>query len=346
MKLVPVIAWQPDDGGGPIDARVIALLQGVAEHGSLAAACTRIALPYRSAWEIVRASAARLGTPLVLMERGRGARLTPAGEAWLAAHAAAVRRLGEQPLALDGDRAAAALPPLRIAASHDLALAHLRDALPASGPLRLELTFMGSVEALEAYARRRADVAGFHVTPELLSDPALAAVRRALRPTRDRLVRFAAREQGLILAAGNPRRVRGLADVATKRLRFLNRQAGSGTRLLVDALLAREGIDRKNIRGYASAERNHVAAAAAVASGDADAAFGLHAAAAEFGLAFVPLAREQYCFVVRASAVGSPAILALLAALRGPVLKRSAAHLPGYDVARAGTVEPVSALLG
>jgi len=343
MRLLPRIVWTPDDGGAPLDPRLPVLLAAVAERGSLAAACDAAGLPYRSAWGLVRDAGERLGRPLVTMERGRGARLTADGEAWLAAHGAALRRLGDNALAL-GDRRAAVLPVLRIAASHDIALAQLRDALPASGPLRVDLAFMGSVEALDAYARGRADLAGFHVAPELLHDAAFAGLRRALRPARDRLVRFAQRDQGLIVPAGNPRRVRSLADVAAKSLQFVNRQPGSGTRLLVDALLAREGIAPDRIRGYATAELNHVAAAAAVASGGADVAFGLRAAAAEFGLGFVPLVREQYRFAVRARAVAAPAVAAFLAALRGPLLARSAAQLAGYDVSRAGAVDAVSQL--
>jgi molybdate transport repressor ModE-like protein len=346
MRLIPAVTWITDDGGPALDARALALLAAIAEHGTLAAACDRAALPYRSAWGVLRDAGERLGRPLVVMERGRGARLTPAGEAWLAAHAAASRRLGGTALTLDGDVAPAPLPPLRVAASHDLALAQLRDALPASGALRLDVAFMGSLEALEAYARGRADVAGFHVVPELIDDAALGGVRRALRPSRDRLVRFAVREQGLMLPPGNPRRVRSLADVAARRLRFVNRQPGSGTRLLVEALLAREAVSPASIRGFDTAERNHVAAAGAVAAGEADAAFGLRAAAAEYGLAFVPLAREHYRFAVRARAVEAPAVQAFLAALRGPLLRRSAGRLAGYDVSRAGTVEPVAALLG
>jgi molybdate transport repressor ModE-like protein len=344
MRLLPQVTWTPDDGGSPLDPRLPALLAAVAERGTLAAACGAAGLPYRSGWGLMRDAGERLGRPLVAMARGRGARLTADGEAWLAAHGAALRRLGDAALALGEPPAVAVLPVLRIAASHDIALAQLRDALPASGPLRVELAFMGSVEALEAYARGRADLAGFHVAPELLHDAAFAGLRRALRPARDRLIRFAAREQGLIVPAGNPRRVRTLADVAAKRLRFVNRQPGSGTRLLVDALLARDGIAPQGIRGYATAEHNHVAAAAAVASGGADVAFGLRAAAAEFGLGFVPLAREQYRFAVRARAVAAPATAAFLAALRGPLLARSAVQLPGYDVSRAGTLEAVSRL--
>ncbi len=343
MRLLPHISWTPDDGSDPIDPRLVKLLAAIGEQGSLAAACTTAAVPYRSAWGVLREAGRRVGRPLVVMERGRGARLTPDAQAWLAAHAAAIKRLGDMALAI-GDGTATPLPPLRMAASHDLALAQLRDALPASGPLSLDLAFMGSLEALDAYARGRVDLAGFHVAEDVVEDAAMAAVRRSLRANRDRLIHFAVREQGLILPAGNPRRVKTLGDVAAKGLRFVNRQPGSGTRMLLDALLAREDIAASRINGYDRAEHNHIAAAASVASGSADVAFGLRAAAAEYGLAFVPLARERYRVAVRLSILRTPPVDAFIAALRGPLLRRAAARLDGYDVSRAGTVETVSKL--
>jgi len=343
MKLLPQIAWTPDDGSEPIDPRLIRLLVAIGEQGSLAAACTTAAVPYRSAWGVLREAGQRVGRPLVVMERGRGARLTPDAQAWLATHAAAMKRLGDAAF-LIGEGAAAPLPPLRIAASHDLALAQLRDALPASGPLAMELSFMGSLDALDAYARGRVDLAGFHVSEDLVADAAMAAVRRTLRANRDRLIHFAVREQGLMLPAGNPRRVHSLGDVAAKGLAFVNRQPGSGTRMLIDAMLAREGIAHEQINGYERTENNHIAAAASVASGGADVAFGLRAAAAEYGLAFVPLARESYRFAVRLSLLRTPAMDAFIAALRGPLLRRTAARLAGYDVSRAGAAETLAAL--
>ena len=102
----------------------------------------------------------------------------------------------------------------------------------------------------------------------------------------------------------------------------------------------------QQIDGYDRAEHNHIAAAASVASGSADVAFGLRAAAAEYGLAFVPLARERYRVAVRLSILRTPAMDAFIAALRGPLLRRTAARLAGYDVARAGAVETLASLRG
>jgi molybdate transport repressor ModE-like protein len=351
MRLEPSIAWRlagTASGTEPLDVRVIPLLRAVARHASLRGAAAHCALSYRAAWGLLRECEARFGTPLARLERGRGAALAPAGEALLRADDAAAQRLASgRGLALEiaPERAPRATQPLRVAASHDIALAQLRDALPATGPLRLDLAFTGSTEALTAYARGDADVGGFHLVAT--ADVSGAhAFRGLLDARRDRLIAFAVREQGLILPPGNPRRVRSLGDVASRKLRFLNRQPGSGTRVLVDALLARAGVARTDVRGYDSAERNHIAMAGAVASGAADVGFGLRAAAAEFGLAFVLLARERYLFAVRASKLPGAEIQAFLALLRGALAARALARLPGYQGRDAGRVMNVSEVFG
>jgi putative molybdopterin biosynthesis protein len=232
---------------------------------------------------------------------------------------------------------------LRMAASHDLALAALRDALPASEGLSLDLAFMGSLHALEQFGAGRADLAGFHVAIDL-SAGEHAAFRRLLRPRRDRLIRFVDRDQGLILARGNPARVRSFRDLARKRLRFVNRQRGSGTRLLIDRLVADEGLDGASLIGFGHEEFTHAAVAATVASKAADAGFGLRAAAAEYGLAFVPRARERYYFAARAAKLSTAALARLVHALQGPLLASAIGTLPGYRLEGAGEIVAVDAL--
>jgi molybdate transport repressor ModE-like protein len=338
MRLIPTVSWRTEGDGQALDPRLLALLAAIAEQGSLTRACDAAKLPYRSAWGLLRDAAQRLGAPLVALERGRGADLTAAGEALLRADAAARRRLGNAGMSVVPASTTLRQPPLRIAASHDLALAQLRDALPASGALRLDLAFMGSLEALAAFGRGQAELAGFHIPADGIDPTTRVVFRRVLKAARDRLVGFAQREQGLILPPGNPRRVRTFADVAAKKLRFVNRQSGSGTRVLVDALVARAGLSPEGIAGYENAERNHVAVAAAVAAGHADAGFGLRAAAAEFGLAFVPLARERYLFAVRADALEQPAVRGFIELLRGPLARRALRVLPGYAPRDNGAV--------
>ena len=114
-------------------------------------------------------------------------------------------------------------------------------------------------------------------------------------------MRFVDRDQGLILPRGNPVQVKHFRDVAAKELRFVNRQRGSGTRLLIDQIIATAASTAASINGYRTEEFTHAAVAATVASGGADAGFGLRAAAAEYRLAFVPLVRERYFLAIRAS---------------------------------------------
>ena len=133
-------------------------------------------------------------------------------------------------------------------------------------------------------------------------------------------------------------------DLAERGLRFVNRQRGSGTRLLIERHLAAEGVSPASVAGYATEEYTHAAVAATVASGGADAGFGLRAAAAEYGLTFVPLVRERYFIAVRAADVAKPAIAALIAMLRRPALSRIVARLPGYRARAAGSIVDVDTL--
>jgi molybdate-binding protein len=151
-------------------------------------------------------------------------------------------------------------------------------------------------------------------------------------------VRFAGREQGLILARGNPRHLASLADVVRKRARFVNRQRGSGTRSLVDRLLGESGQAPERLRGYGTEEYTHLAVAATIAAGRADAGIGVRAAAAQLDLDFVPLVNERYWLVLRETSLATPAAQRLLEALGGKPLARLARGLPGYDLHGAGEI--------
>jgi molybdate-binding protein len=236
------------------------------------------------------------------------------------------------------------MPCLTIAASHDLALAALRDVLRARKGLKLELSFMGSLHALEQYAAGRMDVAGFHVPLGAQHEGDYGLFLRSLRARSDRLVQFVDREQGLIVPRGNPERLKTVRDIADKQLRFVNRQRGSGTRLLIDGLLEDEGIDVARVVGYVNEEFTHAAVAATVASGGANVGFGLRAAAAKHGLAFVPQIRERYWLAVRSVAMESVPITRLIKTLQGPIFARIVKRLPGYHPIAAGTVANIGIL--
>ena len=345
MKLKPHLAWTVGTRPpAPLPEKLVPLLDAIARSGSLAHAVTHCGMSYRAGWGLLRECQLLLGVELVHLARGKGASLAPGGIHLVEATAAAGRRLAliAPSLAIElagqptrGKRAKDTR--LRMAASHDLALAALRDAIEG-GPLALEIRFVGSLVALEDFAQGRADAAGFHVPIAARARGDSAQYLRFLSPRRDRLIRFVEREQGLILPRGNPARVRSFSDVAARGLRFVNRQRGSGTRLLIERHLEDEGIERAMLSGYATEEYTHAAVAATVASGGADAGFGLRAAAAEYGLAFVPLVRERYFIAIRAADAARPPIVALIDALRGPALARLVARLPGYRAPSAGSV--------
>jgi molybdate-binding protein len=133
-----------------------------------------------------------------------------------------------------------------------------------------------------------------------------------------------------MVAARNPLRITRLRDLARARVRFVNRQSGSGTRLLLDRLLAAERLRAAQIHGYPQEEFTHAAVAATVASGMADAAFGIEAAARQHGLAFVPLATERYFLAARKATLERPAPRKFVAALAGKAYARILRGLPGY----------------
>jgi molybdate transport repressor ModE-like protein len=342
MRLVPEIRWRvAARHPAPLDPRVPRLLGAIRDHATLRAAAAELGMSYRAAWSLVGETGRLLGVPVAELQRGRGTRLTAAGEQLVAADARASKRLLESGLEVELGPRPGAPPHLPIvAASHDLLLAAFCDRWAKPAGLVGELAFKGSLESLGALARGEAQVAGFHVAQHMQS---AGALRRLLDPRRDALLRFAEREQGLIVAKGNPKGLRSFADVAAKHARFVNRQRGSGTRLLIDELLGEEGVGPSAIRGFGTEEFTHLAVAATVAAGRADAGFGLRAAAARLKLDFVPLRRETYWLAVRSSRLATDWGRRLREGLGGEALERAARGLRGYSIAGAGEAVPVAA---
>jgi molybdate transport repressor ModE-like protein len=352
MRIVPTIGWAFDgEGGEPVDARLIPLLEAIAATSSLAAAVVACEISYRAGWGLLRDYERKLGKPLVRLERGRGASLVELGESLLRAQTTARERLARvmADVALDVGTTARpverpAAPSLHAAASHDVALTALLETLPESAGVRLEVSVMGSLNALKEFAEGRTDAAGFHVP---IGDHAAwdrSSFLQCLHARRDKLIRFVDREQGLILPHGNPARVRNLRGVVDRGLKFINRQRGSATRLLIDRMLAEESIDLSRLQGFEKEEFTHPAVAATVASGAADAGFGLRAAAAEHGLTFVPLVRERYYFAIRAKNSGKASHARFVEALRSSAFAKLVRRLAGYDATGAGSVSGIEVL--
>jgi putative molybdopterin biosynthesis protein len=166
-----------------------------------------------------------------------------------------------------------------------------------------------------------------------------------LRPGLHKLIGFAQRWQGLIVAPGNPRNIRGVADLARPELRFANRAQGAGTRVLLDDLLAQAGLHSNQIRGYEREEPSHAAIAQAVASGSAEVGLGLQAAAEQAALSFVPLVQERYHLVCLKTALAEPAVQALITSLGDSEWTQLLARIPGYTPEHSGLVQSLKTML-
>ena len=153
-----------------------------------------------------------------------------------------------------------------------------------------------------------------------------------------RLVECVGRTQGLMLAPGNPLGLRGFADIARPGLRYVNRQKGSGTRILADYLCRREGVESAAVYGYGREEPTHTAVAAQIASGSADAGMGIYSAARLYGLDFLPVCTEQYDLLIPDPAWDSGAVRRLLEALASPEFRERLERLGGYTLERPGRV--------
>lgn len=348
---IPRLRWDWDFGaalGENDPRRLLGLLVALLDTSALGKAAASAGMSYRAAWGLLRRCEDELGLPLVVMERGRGTRLTPLGESLVEIDSAARAALGEVHGAWE-NRMRTLLAPmlrrgneserLRIFASHDLALA---DWMEHGRRVPVEIVWRGGEEALAGLGRGECDLAGFHV-PEAWSPAQLAGwLGRWLKPKLHVCVPVMRRRQGLVVARGNPLQLHSLADVASRGARLVNRQRGSGTRSLIDQLLAANGIDAKSIDGYAHEEFTHEAVAATVAGGTADAGFAIEAAAARYDLDFVPLIDERYGFALRHAVAESEAGRAFLARLGGATFRQRLLAMPGYEplaVVKPGTWE-------
>jgi putative molybdopterin biosynthesis protein len=150
------------------------------------------------------------------------------------------------------------------------------------------------------------------------------------------VVRLAHREQGLIVAAGNPLGLAGIDDLRRGGVRYVNRQRGAGTRVLLDHELSKRSIAAPAVQGYEREEPTHLAVAAAVAAGRADAGLGVLAAARAFGLGFVPVAQEPYDLVLENENVESELLAPLWALLDSAEFRAEVESLGGYDTAEMG----------
>jgi putative molybdopterin biosynthesis protein len=212
---------------------------------------------------------------------------------------------------------------------------HLHQRYPA---ISLSSTNVGSLGGLMALGRGEAHLAGSHLLDEETGEYNVPYVKRLLGDKGMVIVNLVFREQGLMVAKGNPKRIASLADLARPEVSFINRQRGAGTRVLLDYEAKRMGLDPERIRGYERVVFTHLAVAAAVAGGSADTGMGIVAAARALDLDFVPLMKERYDLVIPRLSFDSPLLAPLLEVLQRPSFRLEVESLGGYDTSRMGQV--------
>ena len=332
---------------------LMALLKAVHETGSISAAARRLDLSYRHVWGELKRWEVELAHPLVTWIKGQPATLAPFGEKLLWAERRAQARLAPQIEALRSELAQAfaiafddAAGVIPLYASHDDALPRLRDLARAEHQLHLDIQFTGSVDALAALNEGRCLMAGFHALVDAPPrSPTARVYRPMLQPGQHKLISFALRTQGLMVAPGNPLNIVSLRDLGRAGVRFVNRRLGTGTRVVLEELLHAQRLAPADVAGFDLTEPSHQAVAEAVASGRADAAFGIETAAFAKGLAFVPLAQESYFLVTLQASLAHPQVATLLALLRSPAWQQMLDAIPGYAAHRSGEVLSLRAVL-
>jgi molybdate transport repressor ModE-like protein len=333
----------------PVDPALFALLEAIKNTGKLTEATARVGMPYRQAWGLIAAWSDRMGQPLVIKEQGRGTQLTALGErllwirerinARLTPHLESAASEVEQQL---NEVLHEPNPALTMFASHDLVLAELREFLRTRPGPKLDVRFVSSLDSVIALCKGRCELAGFHLPEGELGREILRKYEPWLKPRAQRVIHFVRRRQGLLVAAGNPLGITTLRDIAEKNVRFINRQRGSGTHFAFDRMLHEQGLDRAAINGYYTEELTHLAVAAAIASGVADAGLGIEAAARRLKLDFIPLFVEDYYLLGKREAVERVDVAAIVAILRSPEFIALADAIPGYDTSHTGEIANVS----
>ena len=330
--------------GASVGNPLFETLAAVFEAGSIRHATQTLGCSYRYLWGSLKKWEQTLGEPLVVWSQGQRARPTQFAERLLWAERRARTRMQPHIEALRTDLAHVLADArdqrhqlLMVRASHDIALPLLQRHVTETADLHLDIRFQGSVDALRALNQHQCLVAGFHVPALRGAAPIFAkALKPVLKPGLHRLIGCSRRMQGLMLRPEHATRIRTFPDVVRNRLRFINRQIGSGTRMLVDHLLQEHAIKPATLRGYNGlSEDTHGAVALAVASGLADVGVGIEAAALEFGLHFAPLVEENYFLACLNTNFAHTAVRRLRSALASETWRSILAKLPGYQPALA-----------
>ncbi len=328
-----------EQDGAALGNPLFELLGALTQGGSIAQAAQMLGLSYRYVWGALKKWEKLLGEPLVAWSQGQKARPTQFAQRLVWAEQRARSRMQPHIEALRSDLGHVLAEArdernqlLSVRASHDIALQVLQQHLAQAGNLHLTLSTQGSVAALRALNDRQCLIAGFHIPVLPEAAPVFArALKPLLKPRVHALIACSRRTQGLMVRKEHAAAVSTFPDLVRRGLRFVNRQPGSGTRMLVEHLMSESSIAPRSIAGYSEhVAHTHVAVALCVASGVVDAGVGIEAAALQFGLHFVPLVEESYLLACARASLEQPPVAHLREVLAGPRWGEILGTLPGY----------------
>lgn len=221
--------------------------------------------------------------------------------------------------------------------SHDLALDILGVFLNRRSGKLLSAANVGSMGGIMAVRNNEAHIAGIHMLDDKTGEYNIPFVNKYLTKGNWQLVRLARREQGLMVLPGNPKNIKTLEELGREDITYVNRQRGSGTRMLLDHLVPRTGLRVEHITGYEKEVSTHMAVAATITAGAADTGLGIRAAATALGLEFIPISHECYDILLNFPP-GDITAETIITILQTPAFRQEVERLGGYDLAEAGTV--------
>lgn len=228
---------------------------------------------------------------------------------------------------------------LHLAGSHDFLIEQLIKYITSqSSALTIQPTYIGSLEGLMTLYRGGCDIAAIHLLDPTTKEYNLPFVKQLFVHERITVMRLAEREQGLIIAKGNPKNITSFQDLTRKDVKFVNRQKGAGTRFLFDSLLADENIAPTSIKGYEIEEWNHLATASYISGGVADVTFGIRPAASKLDLDFIPITNEKFDLVFKWNAQNEKVLQHLIDIIQLTAFKETLTKLEGYDGSELGLI--------
>jgi putative molybdopterin biosynthesis protein len=227
---------------------------------------------------------------------------------------------------------------IRLSGSHDFLVEHFTKQTASALNIQIQPSYIGSLEGLMMLYRGQCDIAAIHLLDPNSQEYNLPFIHQLFVYESILVLRLAARQQGFIVAKGNPKNIVDFPDLTRNDVQLVNRQKGAGTRFLLDSKLSSYGIDPNKINGYTNEEWNHLSAASYISRGMADTAFGIQSAASHLGLDFIPVAKENFDLVFRFTAENKRSITSLIQYLQSASFKDSLTDLEGYDISELGKI--------